>query len=184
MVYNNYFHTGERFAINLMNHGADPLENIIIVHNTFIDSGPILLGGKGDHRPEKVVLANNLFLDPTDLFLSDPSGNESFAGNVIDQSMKNLPDGFTRVRLKYDENKFGILQPGEENELHEYYSPEFPALLDIPTMDDDPLVALDILKQNRLNNEEQFVGCSVPGMKAEMKPYATVENTGPDYLHK
>lgn len=35
MIYNNYFNTGDWFSIKLMNHKADPLQNIKIVHNSF-----------------------------------------------------------------------------------------------------------------------------------------------------
>jgi len=172
MVYNNYFQTGEWFAINLMNHKADPLENMIIAHNTFVSSGPILLGEKGDHKPAKVVLVNNLFLDPKASIISDPTGDEFFSGNTLNQSAKNLPEGFDRIKFK----------EGETTALQKYYNSDYPELLDIPTLDDDPNIELDVMKQSRTNNPAQFVGCFIPNKQVEMKPYVTVENTGPDYI--
>jgi len=181
MVYNNYFNTGEWFAIKLMNHKADPLENMIIAHNTFVTSGPILLGGKGDDKPAKVVLVNNLFRDPTASIISDPTGDEFFSGNTLNQSTKNLPEGFNRIELKVEKNSFGLHQPEEARELQKFYSSDYPELLDIPTLDDDPFIEMDILRQTRSSDKAQFVGCFVPGESAELKPYATAENTGPDY---
>ena len=181
MVYNNYFNTGEWFAINLMNHRADPLENIIVAHNTFVNSGPILLGGRGEYQPEKVTMVNNLFLDPAASIISDPTGDEFFSGNALNESAKNLPEGFDRIELKVEKNSFGLHQPEEAGELQKFYSSDYPELLDIPTLDDDPFIEMDILRQTRSSDKAQFVGCFVPGESAELKPYATAENTGPDY---
>jgi len=126
-----------------------------------------------DYQPEKVVLVNNLFLDPTNSIISDPTGKESLAGNVLNQSVKNLPNGFDRIKHK----------AGETKALQKFYSSDYPKLLDIPTLDDDPSLELDVMKQSRTNTTAQFVGCFIPNKQVEMKPYATAENTGPVYIH-
>jgi hypothetical protein len=81
------------------------------------------------------------------------------------------------------ENSKGLHQPEDSGELQKHYSSDFPELLNVPTLDDDPSIELDVMQQSRKKNASQFVGCFIPSEKIEMKPYATLENTGPAYLH-
>ena len=185
MVYNNYFNTGKRFAIQLVNYKVDPLQNIVIDHNTFVSSGPLLLGGKGDFQPQNVVVANNLFVRPTGKPISDPGGSEKFTHNAIDASESyNLPGDFAPKKANLEKNDYGFFQPGmKNNDLHTSGDIQ-QKILDIPVLDDDPEIGFDIMKQKRPKKwTKKNIGCSEYSGKIIVKPYATAENTGPDYLH-
>ena len=177
MVYNNFFTTGEYWAIRLENYKADPLKNIVIAHNTFVGSGPMRLGGKGDFQPDQVVVANNLFYKPTGAIQEDLTGKEKFQGNACAE-VQNMPSfpGFYVTKT--------ILNPGL------FYQPEKQIsqgktsalqILDIPELNDDPAIQLDIAKNSR--KEKKSAGCFEPSKRASMiHVYATSDNTGPSYL--
>ena len=185
MVYNNYFETGKRFSIQLVNYNVDPLQNIVIDHNTFVASGAIFLGGKGDFPPAGVVFANNLIVDPTGNPLTDPSGTEKFVHNAIDATGTYILSGeFVRLKANLQKNEHGFLQPGKKSKaLHSTVNIQ-QQILDIPDLDDDPEIRLDIMQQIRPTNlTKQSIGCAEYSGKIKVKPYVTAENTGPDYLH-
>ena len=185
MVYNNYFETGKRFAIQLVNYNVDPLQNIVIDHNTFVSSGAILLGGQGDFPPTQVVFANNLIVDPTGNPLSDPVGTERFIHNAIDASETAILSGdFVRIKANLERNDLGFMQPGRKSKaLHSTVNiPQ--QILDIPVLDDDPEIGLDIMQQKRpANLTTRSLGCAEYSGKIKVKPYVINENTGPGYLH-
>ncbi|MCK5464330.1 MAG: hypothetical protein KAI95_14980, partial [Bacteroidales bacterium] len=81
-VFNNYFNTGTYTAINLQNHKADPPDSILIAFNTFVNSGPVLLGGSGSYKPAHVTIANNIFKGGSSGIFDDPTGTESWLGNI------------------------------------------------------------------------------------------------------
>lgn len=181
MVYNNFFQTGEYFAIRLENYKVDPLENIMILHNTFSGSGDIRFGGRGDFQPERVQVVNNLFLDPAGAIISDMTGRETFQGNIV-HPQERLPalTGFSHLSVQI-ENVNGWLQPqlpviGGVSSLMGI------RILDIPELDDDPAINLDIAG-NKRPEVKKSAGCYEPGHHSNpVKPYATALNTGPSYL--
>ena len=185
MIYNNYFETGNQFAIWLVNHNADPLDNIVIAYNTFVNSGEIRLGGEGNFPPQRVVLANNLLHFPNNSFLSDLTGNEIFANNAVEGSAKySNYKGFMGLNSYLTKNESGYFQPGivdckgfrVKNGLDLN-------ILDVPGLDDDPNIVLDIMNQDRLKNKgNNCYGCSILNGEKNVHPYATQENTGPTYL--
>jgi hypothetical protein len=182
MVYNNYFNTGDYFAIRLENYKVDPLENIIITHNTFYGSGPVRLGGKGDYPPTGVALTNNLFWDPASDMLADPTGKETIFGNATtSDKVINTDEGFYTVTAKIENNAYGFLQPERAIAEKSKSRIKFP-MLDIPGLNDDPGLELDIAGNKRAVGKKS-AGCYEPGKKhLPVKPYATAENTGPGYL--
>jgi hypothetical protein len=183
MVYNNYFNTGDYWAIRLENYKVDPLKNIVIAHNTFAESGSIRLGGKGDFQPTDVFLANNLVYKPTSQVPDDLTGKESFSGNAFQDAEKlSVNQGFYATRAKIEKNEAGFFQPATEiSGENENFSLQ---ILDIPELDDDPQIALDIAG-NKRPAKIKSAGCFEPGKKpATVKPYATARNTGPGYLQK
>jgi hypothetical protein len=184
MVYNNYFNTGDFWAIKLENYKVDPLKNVVIAHNTFTESGSIKLGGKGNFQPDQIRVSDNLFVQPTAPVLDDLTGKETFQNNAV-QSEKQLPvqSGFYPTTIKMEPNVSGFIQP-----LRQIFagknSPEKTPLLDIPELNDDPLIKLDIAG-NKRSAKIESAGCFEPGKKSvPIKPYATAQNTGPEYLQK
>jgi len=181
MVYNNYFNTGEYWAIRLENYKVDPLKNVVIANNTFAGSGSLKLGGKGDFQPTEVSLANNLFYQPTAPVLDDLTGKESFSGNAF-QDAPNPPTqkGFAPTKVKISKNEFGVFQP-EKSISGGKISPE---ILDIPDQNDDPQLKQDLAGNHRPETKKS-AGCFDPGKKSNpMRIFATEQNTGPEYLRK
>jgi poly(beta-D-mannuronate) lyase len=179
-VYNNYFNTGQYFTIKLENYKADPLENIIIVHNTFARSGSLKMGGKGDFQPQHILLGNNLFIEPTDALITDLTENEILQNNGFQSDKEFFQPGFNPIPEKINDNIHGFFQPQYlvfSNEKQLDFN-----LTDIPELDDDPLIMLDIAGNLR-PVKNKSAGCFEPVSKASaVKPYATIRNTGPRYL--
>lgn len=177
MVYNNYFETGNYWAIKLENYKADPLKNIVIAHNSFIGSGSIRLGGKGDYQPGQVVIANNLFSKPNGAILEDLTGKENFLGNACSE-VQNMPAVSGFYITKASLNKGHFYEP--ENKIVQGKTTAF-QMLDIPGLNDDPEIHLDIARNSR--SRKKTAGCFEPSKRASMiKLYADSENTGPYYL--
>ena len=181
MVYNNYFSTSDFFSIRLENYKADPLSNIIIAHNTFYKSGPLKLGGKGEYQPAGVVIAENLFVMPFGALAEDLTGNEHFAGNVAGIDTPVSLKGFSLAELAAESSGCGFYQPaskivGKDSRKGKY------TLIDIPELDDDPRLKLDIAG-NRRPSGSKSAGCFEPseGARMMLQP-ATEQNTGPQYL--
>lgn len=182
MVYNNYFNTGNYWAIKLENYKADPLKNIVMAHNTFAESGSILLGGKGDFQPTEVLLANNLFYQPTAPIIDDSTGKETFSANAVQDSQSQISKGFYVSNVKILKNQEGFYQP--ENKISKSKVNSKLQILDIPELNDDPQITWDMAR-NKRPVKEQAAGSFESGKKSiQMKLYATAENTGPEYLQK
>lgn len=178
MVYNNYFQTGKYWTIKLENYKADPLKNIVIAHNTFANSGSMRLGGKGDFPPADVQIANNFFYKSTALVVDDLTGKETFSGNALQENLY----GFYAPSSPVLVNSAGLIQPVKRISEGKNYSPV--SMLDIPELNDDAQLLLDIAG-NKRSGKVKSAGCFEPSGKAkEAKPYATAQNTGPDYLLK
>lgn len=180
MVYNNYFETGNYWTIRLENYKVDPLKNIVIAHNTFANSGSMKLGGKGDFQPTEVQLTNNLFFNSTAPALDDLTGKETFYGNAFQDSENQNLAGFYATNIGILKNSEGFFQPEKRISGGKMNAPL--QILDIPELNDDPQISLDISGNKRLLKTKS-AGNFEPSRKANpVKPHATVQNTGPDYL--
>jgi len=104
---------------------------------------------------------------------------------AIDASETVILSGdFLRIKANLERNDLGFLQPGRKSKaLHSKVNIQ-QQILDIPVLDDDPEIVLDIMQQKRpANLAKRSIGCSEYSGKIKVKPYATAENTGPDYLY-
>ncbi|MBV5312924.1 MAG: alginate lyase family protein [Prolixibacteraceae bacterium] len=180
MVYNNYFETGDFWTIKLENYKVDPLKNIVIAHNTFVNSGSMKLGGKGEFPPAEVTLANNFFYKSTAPISDDLTGKETFHGNAFQESENPNQSGFLVSNAEMVKNSEGFFQSKKKISVVKEIS--LIQILDIPELNDDPQIALDIAG-NKRSAKSKSAGCFEPSGKANpVKPHATVHNTGPDYL--
>lgn len=181
MIYNNYFNTGDWFSIKLMNHKADPLRNIKIIHNSFIYSGAIVLGGTGPDVPQDVALVNNLFFQMEGSVILDPSHREQLDGNVLTSNNQNLPSGFIFTPMNIRQNINGMFEPDKMGLSLTSHNQIDYTILDLPILNDDPNLSMDIMQQSRSEHNQQ--GCFVPLNTDGLAPYVTGDNTGPNYLH-
>lgn len=182
MVYNNYFKTGNFWTIKLENYKADPLRNIVITHNTFTNSGSMKLGGKGDFQPAEVNLSGNFFYKATAPILDDLTGKELFSGNALLESQNPNLAGFYVTNAPIQTNMEGFFQPKKRISGGKMNAPL--PILDIPELNDDPQIKLDIAGNQR-PVKTKSAGCFEPSGKSKpLQPYATAKNTGPGYLQK
>ena len=182
-VINNYFDNGEQMAIHLQNHHFDPVDTVKISNNTFITYSSLLLGNKGNYAPKHVSIANNLFSKKIDTLFSDPTGTESWHSNVIQNGNGNLVrDGFLAVSFDLEKNEDGFYVPDFDEKSLGSYKLKVPQILNIQDLDDDFLIELDIMKQDRKEEFDDIPGCFLPKGKVTLRWYATAKNTGPIYL--
>lgn len=186
-VFNNYFETGPYFSIMLANYKVDPLDQILIAHNTFVNSGPLLLGGKGDYPPRHVSVFNNFFQEPSAQLFEEVIPEDTFSGNLA-AAVRNqqLPQGIKQIKDKgLKRNSAGYYRPVRKFKGKECPDGSWPALKPFDQMDHDATIALDIMQHARPKKADQkTVGCLEYPSENELKPWATSQNTGPAYLRK
>lgn len=184
-VVNNYFDTGDEFAIHLQNHHFDPVDTVTISNNTFIKYSTFKLGSKGDHPPENILLSNNLFSATIDTIFTDETGRETWIQNVVQSDEEGSGNaGFISASFDFKTNTYELEEPGTEWKFEEEFSPYIPKIFDIPVLDDDFKINQDIMKQSRNSNLHKIPGCYLPTGKVPLAFYAMRNNTGPMYLRE
>jgi hypothetical protein len=179
-VINNYFDTGDYMAIQLQNHHYDPVDTVYILYNTFISGSAIKLGGTGDYPPKNILLANNLFANAFDKIITDPTNTEKWANNVLQEIEKMTIPGFHVNSFDFVKNQYGLFEPPVMIKFEAFKNFK---IYDIPKLDDDHTINYDIMKQKREGQFTAFPGSYLPKEILPLKYYASLENTGPDYLH-
>jgi hypothetical protein len=182
-VINNYFDTKDQFSIHIQNHHLDPVDTVKIVNNTFISYNAMKLGGEGEFQPKNVLFANNLFAKEIDPVFTDPTGTETWTSNVMQKGVDRIEyNGFIPVLCDFSKNVYALSEPSfEAYPLGKYETAEAD-LFDIPELEDDFAIQLDIMKQKRVGKFSDIPGCFLPEGKEALKYYATEKNTGPVYL--
>ncbi|MEL7122559.1 MAG: chondroitinase-B domain-containing protein [Bacteroidota bacterium] len=184
-IYNNYFYELDDRPIYLQNASSDPLDNINITFNTIVDCSEVRLGGSGSNRPTNVTFANNIFADPDDDLFEDPTGTESWIGNIASGSIGiSLPsNGMTVSDPQLVKNNAGYFGLSENSPAINAAQPGFAILPQFEGMDTiDVDILLDLMKQQRpANIEEKDLGSSEYPQDILIQPFATEENTGPSY---
>lgn len=183
VVYNNYFSGLTSRSLNLNASSSDPLDNILIAYNTFVNSEVIDIENHSTDEASNVTIANNIFSNPSSnngLF-EDLTANETWIGNV---AFGNLGAASS--------NDFTIIDPQLSLNTENYYaiaasSPVinqgitgYPALPIFTDLAYDNDISFDILSNTRDSLKD--VGCQEYNASAELKPYVNADNTGPIYL--
>jgi hypothetical protein len=95
-----------------------------------------------------------------------------------------LSGEFVQIKSNLEKNDLGFFQPGRKSKALYSTVNIQQQILDIPVLDDDPEIRLDIIQQKRpANLTKRSIGCAEYSGKIKVKPYVTAENTGPGYLH-
>ena len=185
-IYNNYFSGLTNRSIYLQNHASDPLDDITILNNTFINSKEVSLGGTGNYKPTNVTFANNIFTQPIDDLFSDPTRTEKWIGNIAFGSLgMTKPTGITEVDPKLIENSAGYFGLSSDSPAIDAAQAGYPAIPEYPGLEYDHQIELDLMKQQRpAAITEKDLGCSEYPQDVLIKPIATENNTGPSYLLK
>jgi hypothetical protein len=184
-IYNNYFFELDDRAIYLQNRDSDPLDNINIAFNTIVDCSEIILGGDGNDKPTNVTFANNIFTDPDDSLFEEPTGTETWIGNVAfgDLGIPIPISGMTMIDPVLSENSEGFFGLTQNSPAIDAARPGYallPQYEGIEGIDMD--ILFDLMGQNRSALiEEKDLGCNEYPHSILIQPMATEENTGPSY---
>jgi len=184
-LYNNYFSDLADRAIYLQNEGSDPLDNINIAFNTVVASAEVILGGNGSNKPTNVTFANNIFSAPQDDVFEEPTGTESWIGNIVFGNLGIPPpaNGITIVDPQLEENGASFFGLAQSSPAVNAAQPAYAFLPQFEGMDDiDTEILFDLMGQNRpASIEERDVGANEYPHAILIQPIATEENTGPSY---
>ncbi|MFK8009582.1 MAG: chondroitinase-B domain-containing protein [Saprospiraceae bacterium] len=184
VIFNNYFNGLTKRSIYLQNDDSDPLDDINIAFNTFINSEEIRLGGIGSDKPTNVVFSNNIFTNPIDDLFSNPTDTESWFGNISTGSLgMSAQSGISTINPELEINSDGFYELSETSPAIDAAQSGYPSLPNYPEMNIDYPLIYDLGRQLRpLDANLKDVGCSEYPHNAPLRPLATEENTGPSYL--
>lgn len=186
-IYNNYFQDLNDRPIYLQNESSDPLDNINVAFNLFVDCERVRLGGEaGSFRPTEVTFANNIFTDPKDSNLfREATGDETWIGNITFGSL-----GFTRpatglldIDPQLIENEAGFFGLAAGSPAIDAAQPGFAPLPQYDGIDSiDANVLFDMMGQRRSDTTSlKDLGPNEFPHNTLIQPIATEENTGPNY---
>lgn len=184
-VFNNYFSTGTYPAILLSNHKADPPDSIVIAFNTFVNSGPLSLGGSGAYKPGHVTIANNVFYQSSSSIFTDQTGTEFWLRNmVMGNDGTTVQEGISLENPGLISDPEGFYSPSENSAVINAAKKGYPILPDIPVLDEDWNIGLDLMQGARPQEISlRDVGCS-EFPSDTVRPYVNLLNTGPEYLNR
>lgn len=187
-IFNNYFSGLTGRSIIIQNTKLDPVKNITIAYNTFVKTAKIRLGGgKPEYQPKRVVISNNLFVEPIKSSLSEPTGGELWLGNIYYGNL-GIPErkGLENQNPLLELNDFGFYQiTFRSSAINSSGSGGvcISMIPKIPEQSSDFSVNYDIMGKTRPKEiEKKDVGCWELQPGVEIKPLATKLNTGPSYL--
>ena len=152
------------------------LKNINFIHNTFVESGMINLsrGASGN------TWANNIFLKSTgDIFSGSMLGikwtnNLYWGKNLIEVA------GITRTDPKLVINADGYFGLSSNSPAINAGDPNYPAVLDIPDIDDDPQIRYD--GSTQLRNSRKDIGSDEYVNSVRINRPLSLSDVGPVYL--
>ena len=185
-IYNNYFEGLEKRSIYLQNEQSDPLSDIHIYFNTIVNSAEVILGGNGGiYPPTNVTFANNIFADPVDALFEDPTGNETWLGNISKGTLgMSAPAGIEAMDPGLIVNADGFSQITDLSPAIDNAVAGYPVIPGFEGLDYDSLILLDLMGQERPESIDlKDVGSVEYSAGLVVKPHATAENTGPFYLY-
>ena len=183
-IFNNYFSGLTKRSIYLQNDDSDPLDDINIAFNTFINSAEIRLGGSGGDKPTNVVFANNIFTNPMDDHFNDPTGTEDWFGNISTGSLGiSGGSGFSIVNPQLEMNSDGFYELSETSPAIDAAQSGYPSIPNFSELNIDYPLIYDLSRQLRpLDINLKDVGSSEFPHNSPVRPIATEDNTGPSYL--
>ena len=184
-IFNNYFNELKDRSIALFTGGSNPVKNVYIMNNTFVNTAKLHLGGNKTVIPKKVVFANNLFSSSgASNNIGNATGKELWIGNMYQGSL-GIPatKGLTKIAPLLHKNEFGFFEPEKKSPV---INSSVNSKIKLPVftgLDPDTMLALDIVKNKRpIEPTQKDVGClELTAAPAVFKPFATSENTGPSY---
>jgi hypothetical protein len=187
--YNNYFENsgigGNSDAVTYIYYTANTtnvLKNINFLHNTFVDCGDIDL----DKGATNNTWANNIFKKSTGtIFVASSAAGISWAGNIYTGTLGlSIPSGMINADPKLLKNSDGYFGLSSSSPALDASSSNYPPILDIAGIDDDPSLSFDISGRSRPAGVTlKDVGCSEYNATGSItnRPLK-LSDVGPSYL--
>lgn len=156
------------------------LNNINFIHNTFYNCGDIDLGGIGATNN---TWANNIFKKSSGSHFINANSGTSWAGNIYQGTLGiSIPSGMTNSNpflAINSEGYYGLSSSSPINNSNANY----PAILNITNIDDDPNLLFDISGQTRPSTVTlKDVGCDEYTSGTSTNHPLTLSEVGPSYL--
>ena len=184
--FNNYFDNagsdGRAGSVTLEYLGNN-LKNLTFLHNTFVDSAAIQLGGVG---AQNNVWANNVFVKAQGPLLANTNNGTQWLGNAY-QGDLGLPatTGFTPLDATWRRPPGGLAAWSDKLARLPSAQGVYPDLPQWLEAGNDALIALDIAGRSRpAARTEKTIGCLQASSSAlELRPLTSAQ-AGPPYLSK
>ncbi len=181
--YNNYFENcgnGTVTAPVKYFFVTGSLVNLNFIHNTIVGGSPIVL----DSSSSSNTWANNIFKNTSGNLFTGSVAGITFVGNLYDGTLGvPISTGMqnTNPQLILNANSYyglSATSPAIDNS-----SAAYPTLLDIPDIDDDPSILLDIEGQLRPTSRNiKDIGCDEFSNAMSTKRPLVLCDVGPSYL--
>jgi hypothetical protein len=193
-IYNNYFQNsgvgGSMPAVRLDYQSVvvipdipnpNVCSNINFLHNTFVDCGDIDLGATG---PVSNTWANNLFKKSSGNIFINPNAGTSWAGNMFQGILGiAIPSGMANVNPQLVLNANNFFGLSSNSPAIDAASASYPAIPDLPNLDDDFSLLLDISRQARPASVTfKDVGCDEFTTGSALNRPLALSDVGPSYL--
>lgn len=187
VIYNNYFNNLSSRSVYLRDDDSDPVENVLIAYNTFVNTENVLLSGGGDDQvPTNTTIANNIFSNTengNDL-IDDATGNETWINNIFNGTLgiTTPASGLSNADAELSLNTEGFYTISTTSPVIDNGQSGYAALPVFTSFDYDNEILLDVLLNTRPNDETlKDIGCEEYSASSVLKPHVTEANTGPDY---
>ena len=156
------------------------LNNINFIHNTFYNCGGIDLGGIG---ATSNTWANNIFKKNSGSIFTNANTGTNWVGNIYQGTLgATIASGITSANpflALNSEGYYGLSSTSPINNANANY----PAILDITNIDDDPNLLFDISGQARPSTVTlKDVGCDEYTTGTTTNHPLTLSEVGPSYL--
>jgi hypothetical protein len=146
--YNNYFeNSGVGSSADAVTYIYDittypvVLNNINFIHNTFYNCGDIDMGGT---RATNNTWTNNIFQKSSGAIFSNPNLGTTWAGNIYQGTLGiSIPSGMTNANPLLITNGDGYKGLSASSPAIDAASSNYPSILDIAVVDDDPSLLFD-----------------------------------------
>ena len=156
------------------------LSNINFIHNTFYNCGDIDLGGIGATNN---TWANNIFQKNSGSIYSNANNGTTWAGNIYQGNIGiTIPSGMTSTNPFLTLNSEGYRGLSTNSPVNNANA-SYPAILDIPILDDDPTLLFDVSGQARPASVTlKDVGCDEFTTGTTTNHPLALSEVGPSYL--
>lgn len=151
--YNNYFENsgvgGDMNAVTYVYYTTNTvnvLKNINFIHNTFVECGDIDF----DKGATTNTWANNIFQKSSGKIFSGSVSGITFSGNIYNGNLGvYISSGMTYLDPKLEINSDSYYSLSSTSPAIDASSSNYPSIMDIVNVDDDPNLILDISGQPR-----------------------------------